>query len=591
MWILVACGLVLWMRSLPRPLPRNVRISGAGLAGATAIGLLLVFRLATLVPSHVFNWHDDYQKYFAHPVRMLDAGSVAGGSASALGYETLGGQALLHALALSYGPPEYLNAVELGFGFVLCLALVAMHGASQSPTTVVARVLAAAAVFVINPQVVNISTTYTGSALCAALVLLCAGPREEGAAPDRSRALVCGLLLGAMCALKTTFALFAPLALATLCIALALRSDVRRALRWSLTAAFTAAIVLLPWALLHLPRYLSVLDNAPVANLITDPTAPHASLLSTAPDAYGGSSFAAYTGLVALGLVLSAARAIGAHRAGSRPPWRAYCALAMSVTLAIVYVVMVHVVAPMADGATTTLRLFTMLALGVVPAVIVLSFGGDPDTPAGARWLAAVLVLAALLPFLGPLQRRVSQAVVHGSILAFSDLALEERYEAYNFDVLHGPMRGRVRAAQASVPPGAPVIAVVNAPLWLDFARNPVEDVELAGLSVPWARVPDGRYVIWEFAGTATPQLRDFLYSRGADGVQRGVAATAGMQLTLALIELSQRARPIHDDGTIRVLQLDDPGMLRELYQGSAGRTRSLISEGRLAADGERSPD
>jgi hypothetical protein len=142
-------------------------------------------------------------------------------------------------------------------------------------------------------------------------------------------------------------------------------------------------------------------------------------------------------------------------------------------------------------------------------------------------------------------------------------------------------LAGAAPLPQRAVPLGEPLIAVVNAPFWLDFRRNPIHDVELAGLAVPWARVPDGRYVIWEHAGPATPQLRHYAAQKAGEGLQRGVTMTAGLQLTLALIELARSARILHDDGQMMVLQLG-AGELRTRYRSSAGSARAILATGSL---------
>src|SRR5580692_3970764 len=41
-------------------------------------GAVLIFTVATQVPPRAYNFHDDFQKYFAHPVRMLETGTVFG---------------------------------------------------------------------------------------------------------------------------------------------------------------------------------------------------------------------------------------------------------------------------------------------------------------------------------------------------------------------------------------------------------------------------------------------------------------------------------------------------------------------------------
>jgi hypothetical protein len=58
---------------------------------------------------------------------------------------------------------------------------------------------------------------------------------------------------------------------------------------------------------------------------------------------------------------------------------------------------------------------------------------------------------------------------------------------------------------QESVPPGAPILAVISTPFRLDFRRNPIYDATFAGIHAPWAHIPPVEYVIWDYAGDASP--------------------------------------------------------------------------------------
>ena len=56
---------------------------------------MTIFTIATQLPPSIYNFHDDYQKYFAYPVRMVETGTVFGSPLSAMGLQTLGAQAFL----------------------------------------------------------------------------------------------------------------------------------------------------------------------------------------------------------------------------------------------------------------------------------------------------------------------------------------------------------------------------------------------------------------------------------------------------------------------------------------------------------------
>jgi hypothetical protein len=117
------------------------------------------------------------------------------------------------------------------------------------------------------------------------------------------------------------------------------------------------------------------------------------------------------------------------------------------------------------------------------------------------------------------------------------------------------------------VPTNEPIIAWVNAPFWLDFRRGRVTDLDLAGLETPWARIPDARYVIWDFGSAATPQLPGLEFERKASGLLQARIADDGLRLTRALLSLQARSRPIWNDGALLVMRLPSPSALRDAYQ------------------------
>src|SRR5580700_4299422 len=199
---------------------------------ATLIAIVLVFTIATQLPPSVYNYHDDYQKYFAYPVRMVETGTVFGSPLSAMGLQTLGAQAFLDGFVVAFFPIVYINGVDAVFGLFLCLIL-----ATQFTTDRFMRVVCVASVVLINPQYVNISTLYCGSAMIMAM-----------AAVEDSAAL--GLLYAALIAMKPIYAVFVAIHLLTIAAG-GIRSAVRTGL--------AAAIFLSPWVLVHAPNYLAAL--------------------------------------------------------------------------------------------------------------------------------------------------------------------------------------------------------------------------------------------------------------------------------------------------------------------------------------------
>jgi hypothetical protein len=285
MWLIVGIGLALFIlhaKSLRMRWPNQDAAQVEVLLAVGLIALVTGFAVLTQLPPSAFNYHDDFQKYLAHPVRMLATGMLFGSPLSAIGSETLGGLAFLQAFPLLVAPIEYINGVDAILGFLLLMMLGASAGwgrLAPLPGAALAPLLIA----FINPQYVNVSSLFTGAALMAAAVMLLADERERF--PPSQVAL--GLIYGGLVALKPIFVLF-PLAHLPLAIWSVARMEKswRTGLVWSLQVGLCSAAALLPWLLLHAPHYFSMQPQP------SDPIPPAATpdalhILSITPLAYG----------------------------------------------------------------------------------------------------------------------------------------------------------------------------------------------------------------------------------------------------------------------------------------------------------------
>ena len=135
------------------------------------IAAIMYFTVQTQLPPKAFNWHDDFEKYFAHPVRMLQTGTLFGSPLSALGSETLGGQAVLHGIVLNHFPIPYINGVDAVFGLLLCLLLSVsvLPPAHSFSSNVFGK---HAYCFLYQPAVRKCFALYIGSAFMMASILL-----------------------------------------------------------------------------------------------------------------------------------------------------------------------------------------------------------------------------------------------------------------------------------------------------------------------------------------------------------------------------------------------------------------------------------
>lgn len=528
----------------------------AGTASAwletAAVGILILlvvgFAIATQVPPAVFNHFDDLGKYFAHPVRQLETGTVFGSPLDALGAETLGGMAFLHGFVLAVLPIQFIGGVDAVFGLFLLLCLGAAAGwrrLAPLPGGLFAPLLIAG----VEPQCINVSALYVGAALMATAVLLVADERE----PDPPAPILLGLVYAGLVALKSTFAPF--VALHLVLTALALSADsLGRGATWGLRTAASTALALAPWIAVHAPHYLA----ASIAPAEAVPPGPVETLdLFAVHRLFHGATLANYTALAGLALLAGIRGLMEIGRSGAdENPRRATGVVVGAMTAVLAYGLLL-MLRPAIASIDTVVRYTVPILLGTVPVVVVLAAVPPPGRP--ARLTAGILLTALLATtagFLPALLERYRQGVEYGTTLAFPSHR-HPTYRAYLRDVFTAASAEKVARLQRLVPAGEPLVAWIGLPHLLDYRRNPVLDVDPAGLANRWARLPPTvRYVIWERDGFAMPPREDYVAMTRAPG--RYVRRIGTRTLAFAdLLESTIRTGVVlHDDGEVVVVRL-----------------------------------
>jgi len=556
LWLILGIGLVFFILHVKTLRMRWPKESFAQVEVILTVGLIALvvgFAVLTQLPPSAFNYHDDFHKYLAHPVRMLATGTLFGSPLSAIGSETLGGMAFLHAFPLLVAPIEYINGVDAILGLLLLMMLGASAGWGRLapwPGAVIAPLLIA----FINPQYVNVSSLFTGAALMAAAVMLTADDRETFP-PSR---IALGLLYAGLVALKPVFILF-PLVHLPLVALSVVRSTKswRTGSVWALQAGLCSAAALLPWLLLHAPNYL--LSMQPQPDDVVPPAAivDRLHIFSIDPLAYG-TTHAHYSVLLVLTLA-AAALAIAAWR---RPSWRGQDKIPIGVAIAAATLTLAYAgllaAAPALAGYGTSVRYAVPFFLGIAPIAAVLAMSVAPDVPIGRVIVLAGFVFC-LASFSPALLDRYRQSVRTGSILAFSSFAMRPDYLSSNRDALSDASAERLRGFQEMIPEGESLIAWVGTPFHLDFKRNNVLDVEPAGLTTRWARIPeDARYVLWEYSGFGIPSPDDYVRQSRTLGVRDRMTSVRALRFGQDLLARSQKGTVLHDDGRVIVFRLDN---------------------------------
>jgi hypothetical protein len=533
--------------------------------GWLCIALAIVgFTIATQLSPSAYNHHDDYQKYFAHVARMLQTGTLFGSPLNTLGSETLGGQAFIQAAFVSYLPFAAINSADAVFCFSLTVLLTGGIALGR-PAIAPAALLAMVAVWLFEPQYVNVTALYSAAALIFAIIALTVDRREYAAGNvSCAPAAVIGLLYAALMALKPTFGLFILLhflfciaadAFSSRCIG----STTKRAatvMGWSL-------LFVAPWAALYFPLYWTAL-MAPVASMVEAPVPAvrTINLLSTATLFYGG-SYAAYT----LAAVMPLICGIAALTRGewSNPDVTRFAGICAAVLIA--YLFMLFAMGPLLAGYPTALRHFLPILIGAVPATLVLCglFEQSADSPRRLSRAAGVGVgLAAILAvcFVSDFSTRASQLVRTGTMLSYVRNWPPDGTSALlatSSEMLQpqGPLARKLAELQHAVPAGEPLLVWISAPFLLNFARNPIIDVDIGGVANPWSKAPPVSYVLWQYAGFGIRLPAHYERQMRGSGRRETYLAARGLVYFRHLEDLASRARVLIDDGSTVVLRIE----------------------------------
>jgi hypothetical protein len=564
LWVIYAAGLFLSLAQAGtlRSSVSKLRLIGpiAWLEFLLVLSLILgavLFAIATQLPPQAFNFHDDFEMYFAHPVRMLATGTIFGSPLNAVGLVTFGGQAFLHGFVLSLFPIEFINGVDAVFGLLLLMLLGASAGWGRLvplPGAMVAPLL----VIFIAPQYVNISAPFLGAALMSGAILLAIESRERKPAVDFAMALIYAGLM----AIKPTYALFVVLHIMFSAISQAgVEASFSCAMKSLLRVGMFTLALTTPWMLLHVPHFIvaAVGEAASHTSAISGGTPESIDPLSTERLFYGG-SMVAYSMLITLGLLSGAWALLSLFCRTSTDDSRHQAAGVASAALLIIiaWAIMLFFMGPILYGYEASLRYFVPFLLGVVPLVVVLAISlPNPLPKLISTGLPLFGVLVIMMSFTPSLIQRVTQATKHGSILAFSELASKPVYIAYSQKALSDEASAHVAQLQNLIPPLEPVIAWISQPFHLDYRRNLIIDIVPAGLATPWAKIPsDVRYLIWEYRGYAVRSPQNYERIRQSPGRLERNAAIAAIAFAGGLGRAAGKAELLHDTGSIAVFRL-----------------------------------
>ena len=172
---------------------------------------LLSFSVISSINPDAYNYHDDYQKYFIHPIKMLETGSVFGSTLSAIGLQTFGGQSFFQSFFISFLGLKAINIFDSVFCFSICVLLI--FEISKNQKTLIFGLFIASLIILIHPQIVNISSVYSAILFMMISIILtfelfCEKNEINSTSSNINLILGICICFASLIILKTSYAIF-----------------------------------------------------------------------------------------------------------------------------------------------------------------------------------------------------------------------------------------------------------------------------------------------------------------------------------------------------------------------------------------------
>ena len=430
--------------------------------------LLVAVKYVTSV-GRTFNDYDDQPAYLLQTARMLQTGSIGLDPFSERQLYSLNGQIFLLSLIGSVSPPKYAFLLDPGICWIMLAGLTWSIGRRDArASTATSSLLTGLVLMCRVPYGMNLGGHLTGTVLHLTLVRTayrCCGP---GGKLERGPLFLLALTLAGLCALKSTFLVFAA---GFVVVWYGLRmwnSPGVAVLREFSSIGFLVSVLLLPWMW---QQYLS--GETPLYPFLG--RGYHGSGIGAEP--YDASTaFRAKAAIYFLsdGQVVPVFAALFLACLGPCPEdrtrRRVLIASLLSVSigsLALAFMMGKH---PAISRYTQPFLFAALIPAGMI---------GFSSTPPSRRGMALALCLATFVGY--------QWDNLHTDLAALQAFL---RTGPYGWLVEDEHEAKQIREAQAVIPPGKRIVASVQNGFLLDFVRNPIWSLDNVGTTSPPPGIP-----------------------------------------------------------------------------------------------------
>jgi hypothetical protein len=129
--------------------------------------------------------------------------------------------------------------------------------------------------------------------------------------------------------------------------------------------------------------------------------------------------------------------------------------------------------------------------------------------------------------------------------------AIPRSYEAMG-PVLEGKATAQVREFQGMIPKRETLLVWTETPFLLDYRRNRILDMNVAGMSQPWGKIALPRYVLWQSSGYGIATPESYRYVIDNVGRRDGELESRALDVFLWLQSIASESKVIRSsNGTV----------------------------------------
>jgi MFS family permease len=267
-----------------------------------------------------------------------------------------------------------------------------------------------------------------------------------------------------------------------------------------------------------------------------------------------GASRLAFTFLAAA-LLLCAVYTVLRARSESEQRRKALMALASSCAAAAGTYLFWMIVGPYLQESDQTMRYAAPVLIGACAVALPLWTAlSNRRTTMICLCLAAALVAL----FAVPARERLSTLYYRKTALAYvRNWSQTQSARDRDFIRLLDKDPLRVGQLQNMIPAGEPLLVWVDTPFLLDYARNKIIDMNVAGLSQPWGRIPVTRYILWQYRGYGFTSAAEFRRYIRYFGRRTGQTAARGLDVLQWLQAIAPQSKIIADQNGVMLFETD----------------------------------